>query len=81
MVHFLFNRCGLVSLKMLFIIGLGLADEKDITVKGLQAVKTCSKVFLEADTSLLLLEKEKLVTWNDVDLMVGGLLWQIHSCR
>ena len=46
---------------MLFIIGLGLADEKDITVKGLEAVKKCSKIFLEAYTSLLLVDKEKLV--------------------
>lgn len=38
---------------MLYIIGLGLGDEKDITLKGLEAVKKCSKVYMEAYTSLL----------------------------
>ncbi|CBI19846.3 hypothetical protein AAG906_018242 [Vitis piasezkii] len=38
---------------MLYIIGLGLGDERDITLRGLEAVKKCSKVFIEAYTSLL----------------------------
>lgn len=38
---------------MLYIIGLGLGDEKDITLKGLEAVKKCSQVYMEAYTSLL----------------------------
>ncbi|XP_077231407.1 putative diphthine methyl ester synthase [Tasmannia lanceolata] len=38
---------------MLYIIGLGLADEKDITLRGLEAVKKCEKVYVEAYTSLL----------------------------
>ncbi|KAH0680619.1 hypothetical protein KY290_022812 [Solanum tuberosum] len=38
---------------MLYIIGLGLGDDKDITLKGLEAVKKCSKVYMEAYTSLL----------------------------
>ncbi|PIA55516.1 hypothetical protein AQUCO_00700071v1 [Aquilegia coerulea] len=38
---------------MLYIIGLGLGDEKDITVKGLEAIKICDKVYIEAYTSLL----------------------------
>jgi len=38
---------------MLYLIGIGLNDEKDITVKGLEAIKSCSKVFLEAYTSVL----------------------------
>ncbi|KAM7258855.1 hypothetical protein ACFE04_014596 [Oxalis oulophora] len=38
---------------MLYIIGLGLGDEKDITLRGLEAVKKCDKVYLEAYTSLL----------------------------
>ena len=39
---------------MLYLIGLGLGDVTDITVKGLETVKKCDKVFLEAYTSLLL---------------------------
>lgn len=38
---------------MLYIIGLGLGDEKDITLRGLEAVKKCEKVYMEAYTSLL----------------------------
>ena len=29
---------------MLWMIGLGLGDERDITVRGMEAVKRCSKV-------------------------------------
>ena len=47
---------------MLYFIGLGLADESDITVKGLDIVKICKRVYLEAYTSILLVEKEKLVS-------------------
>ncbi|KAI3776490.1 hypothetical protein L1987_46275 [Smallanthus sonchifolius] len=39
--------------KMLYIIGLGLGDEKDITVRGLEAVKKSQKVYIESYTSLL----------------------------
>ncbi len=37
----------------LYLIGLGLGDEKDITVKGLEIVRQCDEVFLEAYTSIL----------------------------
>lgn len=37
----------------LYIIGIGLNDEKDITLKGLEAVKKCSSVYLEGYTSRL----------------------------
>uniref|UniRef100_A0A7N0V314 diphthine methyl ester synthase n=1 Tax=Kalanchoe fedtschenkoi TaxID=63787 RepID=A0A7N0V314_KALFE len=38
---------------MLYVIGLGLGNEKDITIRGLEAVKRCEKVYMEAYTSLL----------------------------
>ena len=38
---------------VLYVIGLGLADENDISLKGLKAIKSCSKVFLEHYTSIL----------------------------
>lgn len=38
---------------MLYIIGLGLGDEKDITLRGLECVKKCNKIYMEAYTSLL----------------------------
>lgn len=37
----------------LYFIGLGLCDEKDITLKGLEAVRKCEYVYLEAYTSIL----------------------------
>ena len=48
---------------MLTLIGLGLADETDITVKGLALVRKAARVYLEAYTSILLVDKEKLVCW------------------
>ncbi|KAJ9610306.1 diphthine synthase [Cladophialophora chaetospira] len=45
---------------MLYLIGLGLADETDITVKGLEVVKRAERVYLEAYTSILHVGKEKL---------------------
>lgn len=41
-------------------IGLGLSDERDITVKGLEAVKKCSKVYLEMYTAILMINTSKL---------------------
>lgn len=38
---------------MLYLIGIGLNDEKDITVKGLEAVKQCNHIYLEVYTSIL----------------------------
>ncbi|KAL9950797.1 hypothetical protein ACROYT_G043359 [Oculina patagonica] len=45
---------------MLYLIGLGLGDAKDITVKGLEIVKKADYVFLEAYTSILCVGKEVL---------------------
>ncbi|KAL8842911.1 MAG: hypothetical protein Q9170_000315 [Blastenia crenularia] len=45
---------------MLYLVGLGLADETDITVKGLNVVKAAHRVYLEAYTSILLVQKGKL---------------------
>ncbi len=44
----------------LYLIGLGLWDEKDITVKGLEAIKKCEHVYLEGYTSKLNCTKEDL---------------------
>ncbi|XP_075147815.1 diphthine methyl ester synthase [Haematobia irritans] len=45
---------------MFFLIGLGLGDPKDITVKGLEIVKQCARVYLEMYTSILGCPKEEL---------------------
>ncbi|KAG7831931.1 hypothetical protein KL919_000890 [Ogataea angusta] len=46
---------------MLYLIGLGLSHATDITVRGLQVVKRCKRVYLEAYTSILMAaDKESL---------------------
>jgi len=45
---------------MFYVIGLGLSDEKDITLRGLEAIKSSTRVYLEAYTSILMIEKERL---------------------
>lgn len=47
---------------MFYVIGLGLGDAKDVTVKGLEIIKRCDRVYLEAYTSVLSVGKEKLVS-------------------
>lgn len=47
---------------VLYVIGLGLGDEKDITVRGLEAVRGSAKVVLEHYTSILGVDKAKLVS-------------------
>lgn len=46
---------------MLYLVGLGLADERDITVKGLEIVKKAERVYLEAYTAILLVDHHQLV--------------------
>ncbi len=46
---------------MLYLVGLGLADERDITVKGLEIVKKAERVYLEAYTAILLVDHHHLV--------------------
>lgn len=47
--------------KMFYLIGLGLGDAKDITIKGLEIVKSAKRVYLEAYTSILTVGKDALV--------------------
>jgi diphthine methyl ester synthase len=56
---------------MLFIIGLGLADEKDITVKGLEAVQSSERVYLEAYTSILMVSTERLEAFYGKKVVVA----------
>ena len=39
--------------RMLYLIGLGLGDERDITLKGLDAIKSADDVWLESYTAIL----------------------------
>jgi diphthine synthase len=44
----------------LYFIGLGLSDEKDISVKGLEVIKKCDFIYLESYTSKLTVDKKAL---------------------
>lgn len=46
---------------VLYVIGLGLGGEKDITVRGLEAVRRSSRVILEHYGPVVGAEKDKLV--------------------
>lgn len=48
---------------MLYMIGLGLGDPADISVKGLDIIKKCEHVYLEAYTSVLGAGAEELVRY------------------
>ncbi|QIW96530.1 hypothetical protein AMS68_002048 [Peltaster fructicola] len=56
---------------MLYIIGLGLADEKDISVKGLEIVKRSSRVYLEAYTAVLLVEQNILEAYYGRSIIIA----------
>ena len=51
---------------VLYVIGLGLGDEKDITVRGLECIKKCNKLFLEYYTSILGIDNNKLTQFYGV---------------
>ncbi|CAH6722045.1 diphthine methyl ester synthase [[Candida] jaroonii] len=65
---------------MLYLVGLGLSYTTDITVRGLEIVKKCKRVYLEAYTSILMqADKEALeefygreVILADRELVEGG---------
>ncbi len=44
----------------LYMIGIGLNDEKDVSIKGFDAIKKCSKVYLENYTSVLAVPVSRL---------------------
>lgn len=46
---------------MLYLVGLGLGDSTDITVRGLEIVRRAHRVYLEAYTSVLTVDQKQLV--------------------
>ena len=58
---------------MLYFIGLGLGDAKDITVRGLEIVKRCEKVFLEHYTSILTVGQEELEKFYEREVNIKSL--------
>ncbi|BGO96584.1 Diphthine methyl ester synthase [Rhodotorula toruloides] len=56
---------------MLYLVGLGLHDEKDVTVRGMEAIKGSERVYLEAYTSILGVGKERLDAFYGKDIVVA----------
>lgn len=54
---------------VLYIIGLGLGDEKDITIRGLEACKSCKRLYLEYYTSVLGIDKNKLEAFYGIPVV------------
>ena len=52
-------------IQMLYLIGLGLGDAEDISIKGLEVVKNAKEVYLEAYTSILTVGKDALVRYQE----------------
>lgn len=62
---------------MLYVIGLGLGDAKDITVKGLEILKRCELVYLESYTSILTCGKDEMVNKNNEFYMLTKILMEL----
>ncbi|CCE62028.1 hypothetical protein TPHA_0B03580 [Tetrapisispora phaffii CBS 4417] len=57
---------------MLYLIGLGLSYKSDITVRGLEAVRKCSAVYLEHYTSILMAaSKEELEEYYGSEVILA----------
>ncbi|CCH59930.1 hypothetical protein TBLA_0C01150 [Henningerozyma blattae CBS 6284] len=74
---------------MLYLVGLGLSYKSDITVRGLEAVRNCSRIYLEHYTSILMaasleeLEEYygKPVILADRELVESGSEEILHDAR
>lgn len=56
---------------MFYIVGLGLGDCKDITVKGLEIIKKCERVYLESYTSILTCGVEALQEFYGKNIIIA----------
>jgi len=56
----------------LYFIGLGLYDEKDISLRGLETLRKCKKVYLEDYTSVLLCSVEKLEKFYKKKIIIAS---------
>lgn len=65
---------------MFYVIGIGLGDAKDITVKGLDVVKAASRVYLEAYTSILSVGKQELERFYGREVIVADRDFVEQGC-
>jgi diphthine methyl ester synthase len=67
---FISQKCGL-DIMALYMIGIGLFDKKDISVKGLELLKTCDFVYLEYYTSIIFSKIEELEIFYGKKILVA----------
>lgn len=61
-----------MNVAMFYLIGLGLSSKKDITVRGLEIVKKCERVYLEHYTSILMsASKEDLESYYGKEVILA----------
>ncbi|XP_003742060.1 diphthine methyl ester synthase [Galendromus occidentalis] len=65
---------------MLYLIGLGLGDCKDITIKGLEAIQRSEKVYLEAYTSILTVGQDELEKFYGKPLIQADRTFVEQEC-
>lgn len=63
---------------MFYIIGLGLGDPKDITVKGLEIIQKCERIYLESYTSILTCGQEELVSLFPFFIKIQKIITKIY---
>ena len=56
---------------VLHMIGLGLSDEKDISVKGMEAVQASDRVYLEMYTAILMISNERLSEFFGKEIVIA----------
>ena len=60
-----------LDIMVLYIVGLGLGDHRDVTVRGLEAIKSCDTVFLEHYTSILCVDVPTLEEFYGKPIVVA----------
>ncbi|MDO8628781.1 MAG: diphthine synthase [Nanoarchaeota archaeon] len=56
----------------LYLIGLGLGDERDITIKGLSIIKQARKIYLDVYTSQLQVNIDTLASYYGKNIIAAG---------
>jgi len=67
--------------KTLYLVGLGLYDAKDITVRGLEIVKNVSNVYLENYTSILGCDHQELEAFYGRSIVLVDREMMEHGCQ
>eukprot|EP00054_Salpingoeca_dolichothecata_P006917 m.40517 g.40517 ORF g.40517 m.40517 type:complete len:292 (-) comp16755_c0_seq2:19-894(-) len=56
---------------MFYLVGLGLYDAKDVTVRGLEVIRKAKRVYLEAYTAILMVNKEALEEYYEREVILA----------